>query len=115
MKILALACFCVDVFPEIGKVLPGGNALNFAVGCKKSGADVYVMGNIGKDNYGGILKQAADKYKINRGKIYEIDGQTASHIIHIDKSGDRYFKEGAWTGGVWDKFKISEKDKILKN
>ncbi|MCL2485265.1 MAG: PfkB family carbohydrate kinase [Endomicrobia bacterium] len=111
MKILALACFCVDVFPESGKILPGGNALNLAVNCKENGADVFVMGNIGKDNYGEILKQSIDKYKINRERIYETNGQTANHIINIDEHGDRYFGPNAWTSGVWGKFKISENDK----
>ncbi|MCL2144267.1 MAG: PfkB family carbohydrate kinase [Endomicrobia bacterium] len=112
MKILSLACFCVDVFAESGKVLPGGNNLNLAVNCKiYGGADAFVMGNIGKDDYGETLKQAMDKYKINRDKIYEIDGQTAYNIIHIDKNGDRHFEDGAWHGNVWDQFKISENDK----
>ncbi|MCL2390607.1 MAG: PfkB family carbohydrate kinase [Endomicrobia bacterium] len=116
MKILALACFCVDVFPESGKVLPGGNALNLAVNCKLAGHEVFVMGNIGKDKYGEILKSSICKYKLDCSKIYEIEGQTANHIIHIDKYGDRYFKDNAWTGGVWDKFKISEDDKsFIKN
>jgi len=111
MKILALACLCVDVFPQTGKVLPGGNALNLAVNCKENGAAAFVMGNIGKDNYGEILKQSIDKYKINRERVYEIDGQTANHIINIDENGDRYFGPNAWTGGVWDKFRLSESDK----
>ncbi|MDR1696565.1 MAG: PfkB family carbohydrate kinase [Endomicrobium sp.] len=113
MKILALACFCVDVFPESGKILPGGNALNLAVNCKLAGHEVFVMGNIGKDKYGEILKNSIDKYKLDRSKIYETEGQTANHVIHIDERGDRYFKDGAWTGGVWDKFKVSEADKIF--
>jgi len=113
MKVLALACCCVDVYPQTGKIMPGGNALNLAVNCKLNGADVFVMGNIGTDNYGGIIKQAADKYKINRDYLYEVSGISANNIIHIDASGDRYFKEGAWTGGVWDKYKISERDKAF--
>lgn len=82
MKILALACFCVDVFPESGKILPGGNALNLAVNCTNiNNAEVFVMGNIGKDKYSSIIKKSIDAYKINRSNLYEVKGQTANHII----------------------------------
>ncbi|AKL98157.1 PfkB family carbohydrate kinase [Endomicrobium proavitum] len=113
MKILALACFCVDVFPETGKILPGGNALNLAVNCKEAGAEVFAAGNIGTDKYADILKSAIDKYKIDRSRIYEIEGATANHTIHIDANGDRYFKDGAWISGVWADYKISESDKLF--
>jgi fructoselysine 6-kinase len=113
VKILALADFGVDVFPESGKILAGGNSLNLAVNCAKAGAEAFVCGNIGKDKYGEIIKQAMDKYKINREKIYEVEGQTASTVIHIDAGGDRYFKEGAWTAGVWADYKISARDKLF--
>ncbi|MDR1196041.1 MAG: PfkB family carbohydrate kinase [Endomicrobium sp.] len=112
MKILAMTCNCVDVFCETGKILPGGNALNLAVNCKKAGAqDVYLIGNIGNDKYGDIIKQAIDKYKIDRSRVYEVSGQTANHVIHIDEKGDRYFKENAWVSGVWADYRISMEDK----
>lgn len=117
MKILALACFCVDVFPESGKILPGGNALNLAVNCTAiKNTEVFVMGNIGQDNYASIIKKSIDAYKINRLNLYEVKGQTANHIIHIDETGDRYFKENSWTSGVWADYKMSVHDKkIIKD
>jgi len=115
MKILALANFCVDVFPQSGKILPGGESLNLGVNCKQDGADVFVMGNIGNDEYGKILKNAVDKNGLNSEKIYEVAGVTANHVIHIDEHGDRYFKAGAWTGGVLVNFKISAEDKKFLN
>lgn len=111
MKILVLSDFCVDIFPQSGKILSGGNALNLAVCCKRAGAEVFVMGNIGKDKYGAVLKKAMDKNGLNREKVYEVEGETARQIIHIDEKGDRYFKEGSWHGGVFDVFRIKENDK----
>ena len=111
MKILAMTCNCVDVFPETGKIFPGGNTLNFAVNCKNAGVEnVYVMGNIGRDEYGGIVKSAIDKYEIDRSRVYETEGQTANHTIHIDKNGDRYFKENSWVSGVWADYRLSSSD-----
>lgn len=106
-----MTCNCVDVFPEAGKILPGGNALNFAVNCKNLGVEeVYLMGNIGRDKYGKTLKAAIDKYNINREMIYEKDGQTANHTINIDENGERYFKENSWISGVWADYRISRAD-----
>jgi fructoselysine 6-kinase len=113
MKILALADFGADVFSESGKILAGGNSLNLAVNCAKAGAEIFVCGNIGKDKYGEIIKRAMDKHKINRERIYEVDGQTASTVIHIGADGGRHFKEDAWIAGVWADYKISARDKLF--
>jgi fructoselysine 6-kinase len=112
MKILAMTCNCVDIFPETGRILPGGNALNLAVSCKKAGAEnIYLIGNIGKDKYGEIIKKAIDKYGIDRSMLYEIEGQTANNTIYIDENGDRYFKENSWVNGVWTDYRVSGADK----
>lgn len=116
-KILALTCCCVDVFPEKNIVNAGGNALNVAVSCSKTKkADVYLMGNIGIDFYGKKIKETADRFKINRQKLYEVEGETANNKIYITDEGDRYFKEDSWTNGVLRDFKISESDlKFMKD
>lgn len=112
MKILAMTVCCVDVFPEENKIVPGGESLNLAVNCAKTKkAEVYLISQIGTDKYGAILKDVFKQYNINTQRVYEVEGQTANHIIYIDKNGDRYFKENAWTGGVWEDYKISESDK----
>lgn len=114
MKILAMTCCCVDVFPEKGSVVAGGNALNLAVACSKTGkADVYVMGNIGDDNYGKKVKEAISGFNINSQRLYTVKGATAYHIINIDENGDRYFKPNSWHDGVWKDYGISDSDRIF--
>ncbi|MDD5020809.1 MAG: hypothetical protein PHR82_01580, partial [Endomicrobiaceae bacterium] len=71
MKILAMTCCCVDVFPEKDSVVAGGNALNLVVVCSKTNkADVYIMGNIGDDNYGKIVKESMSGLNINSQHLY---------------------------------------------
>ena len=44
-KILAMTCCCVDVFPEKNIVNAGGNALNAAASCSKTGkTEVFLNG-----------------------------------------------------------------------
>jgi len=113
-KILALTCCCVDVFPERGDIIAGGNALNVAASCSKTGkADAFLMGNIGTDLYGEKIKEAADKYRINRDRLYEIDGVSASNKVYLTADGDRYFKDDSWTSGVYQDYKISIHDETF--
>jgi fructoselysine 6-kinase len=111
MKILTLARFCVDVFPEQDSVFAGGNALNVAVNCAcTKQADVFLMGNIGTDKYGDKIAEIADKHNLNRERLYRINGETASNKIHIFTDGERNFIPNAWNEGVLADFKISPKD-----
>jgi len=111
MKISALTSFCVDFFPELGKVYVGGNSLNFATQCKLSGIEhVSVMGAIGNDRFGKLIENHLDDLKINRSNLYTINKPTASNKIYINDKGDRYFKEDSWNGGAFDVFRLSEND-----
>lgn len=111
MKILAMTCCCVDVFPEKNTVVAGGNALNLAVACSKTGkAGVYVMGNIGDDDYGKTVRESASRFNIDLSRLYTVKGFTAHHVINIDSNGDRYFKPGSWHDGVWKKYIITPSD-----
>lgn len=111
IKITALTSFCVDFFPEQGKVYVGGNSLNFATQCKISGIkDVSVIGAIGNDDFGTLIVQHLDKNQIDQSRIYRIDKPTASNKIFINKKGDRYFKKDSWNGGAFDAFRLTDTD-----
>jgi fructoselysine 6-kinase len=111
MKITALSSHCVDFFPEQKIVLVGGNSLNFATHCKKSGInDVTVIGAVGKDSFGKLIENHIEKYNISRRYIYHLDFPTASNKIFVNEKGERYFKSDSWNGGAFDAFRLSEKD-----
>ena len=110
-KILALSCCCVDFFPEKNIINAGGNALNVAVSCVKTGkADVFLMGNIGKDKYAEEIIKTADKYKINRQKLYMADGITAHNKICLTDEGEKYEKSDSWTNGVYGEFRLTDEN-----
>ena len=111
MKITTLTSCCVDFFPEQDKTYVGGNSLNFATQCKLSGIEnVCIVGAIGNDGFGSLIKNHLDKENVNRDHLYSIDGPTASNKIFIDARGDRYFKADSWHGGAFDIFRLSEND-----
>ncbi|MCL2577854.1 MAG: PfkB family carbohydrate kinase [Defluviitaleaceae bacterium] len=113
-KILALSCCCVDYFPEKDVINAGGNALNVAASCVKTGkVQAFLMGNIGTDKFAEEVKKKADELKINHEKLYKADGETANNKIYLTEGGDRYFKEDSWTNGVLRDFKISSDDRAF--
>lgn len=116
MKVLALGTSCVDVYPQKDTIFPGGEALNISIHLSyRKNLDLYLMGLIGRDEYADIILDRVKRYKINIDGLYQIDGDSAHHVIHIDKDGDRYFEHGSWYGGVSTDFSFNDNDyKILR-
>jgi len=123
MKLLAMTCCCVDVYPHSGEILPGGNALNIAADwalqgrrilshpkCRDREADIHLLGAIGPDEYGVHIQASVATLPINFENLHVIDDATANHRICIDASGDRYFEPDAWTGGAYERYRLSASD-----
>lgn len=111
LKITALTTCCVDLYPELDQVYVGGNSLNFATQCIRSGIkDVSVIGAVGDDQFAPLIEQHLDQCAIDRTRLYRMNAKTASNKIFIDEQGDRYFKADSWNGGAFDVFRLSEDD-----
>ena len=101
----------MDIYKGEGIVRVGGNSLNFAVQCLKSGAEqVSLLGAVGNDRYGDIIKNHLAKYDFDSTRLYTMVGRTASNKIYINERGDRYFEPDSWDGGLYETFKLSEDD-----
>jgi fructoselysine 6-kinase len=111
MKLIAMTVFCVDYYNGADKICLGGNSLNFAVQSLKSRIEqVSVLGCVGNDRYGVMLKKYIADQGLPLAHIYTAQGKTASNKIYIDESGDRYFEPDSWDGGVYQKFRLSKSD-----
>lgn len=114
MKLAALSCFCVDVFPEIEAQYVGGNALNVGYSAMQNeGAEVYLIGAIGKDQLGESIKAYADKRGLDHTYLHQLSGQTASNKIYLSKEGERYFKPDSWQGGVYQEYRLTKEDTTM--
>jgi fructoselysine 6-kinase len=111
MKLAAMTVLCVDFYENQNIVCVGGNSVNFATQCTKDNVDkVSLIGAIGNDTYGNDILQYLSDYEIDKSHVYVLNGKTASNRILINDKGDRYFPDGAWDGGVYQTFILSEKD-----
>ena len=116
-RILCMPTLCADIFEHSGEILPGGEALNFAcIACRYDHVDVSLLGAIGDDEPGRHILHVIDQRRINGENVHVIPGgATATHRISIDEHGDRYFKPGAWNGGVLNTYQLTESDVAAMN
>lgn len=111
-RILCMPTLCADIFEQSGEILPGGEALNFAcIASRYDHVQLSLLGAIGDDPAGHRIIEVIDEYGIDREHVHVLpEGRTATHMISIDEHGDRYFKPGAWDGGVLDVYRLSDED-----
>ena len=111
MKVAAMTVLCVDFYEKQNLVCVGGNSVNFAAQCIKSGVEkTSLIGAVGTDIYAEEIRKYVDKRGIDRSHVYTKTGRTASNRILIDENGDRYFPPNAWDGGVYQDFTLSDED-----
>ncbi len=114
-KAIVAGHICIDitpVFPEstakvtdLGEILKpgklinmdapdvhtGGAVANTGLGMKKMGADVRLVGKIGHDAFGGMVKEILGKHDAD-GDLIGADGETTSYSVVIAAPGiDRIF------------------------
>ena len=114
-KAIAAGHICIDITPvfppntrnvtEIGQIIKpgklvnmsapdvhtGGSVANTGLGMKMLGADVRLMGKVGNDAFGGMIKDMLARYDADRDLIVE-EGETTSYSVVIAAPGiDRVF------------------------
>ena len=90
----------------------GGNSLNVASMWRKlePKANVSVITCLGNDDNGKMIFDFFTQKGIDTSRVYFKEGNTASNKLRVDEHGERFGIEGAWNGGVYETFKLSEDD-----
>ncbi len=110
VDIVALTCLAMDLYVDHGFSCVGGNAVNVATQCKRSGVKrVAVVGAVGADAYAPSLIDHLRAEGIDASHVYRLDGATATHKLYLT-AGDRKEAPGLWQGGVYDVFRLSDAD-----
>jgi fructoselysine 6-kinase len=113
MKPLAIASVgesTIDHYVDLQQQFVGGISLNFAVHCKRSGADnVSLISRIGKEDERRILQKLADE-KVDSSHVKTLSGSTARQDVQLAASGDRVFPAGGYDPGVLSHFELSESE-----
>ncbi|SNS54026.1 ribokinase [Anaerovirgula multivorans] len=88
--------YTVKELPRKGETLlvetfienPGGKGANQAVAAKRLGAEVTMIGAIGKDIVGNKLKENLEKEGINVKNVKKVDFPSGNAMITVDQNGN---------------------------
>lgn len=105
----------MDLYVDQGLEFVGGNALNVATQCRRSGVErVAVVGAVGADAYAEPILAHLHAEVIDASHVYRLEGATATHKLYLT-DGDRQDPPDAWQGGVFDVFRPSAADWVFVN
>lgn len=94
-------------FPQPGEtisgedlqVIPGGKGANQAVAAARHGANVAMLGRVGKDNFGNFLLENLKANHVGTNLIQKDDASTGTAIIVVDADGQNSIVLSAGANG----------------
>ncbi len=103
----------MDHYLDLQQNFIGGISLNFAVNCRRCGAEsVSLMSRIGDDHGAGILQRLAHE-KIDASHVQIQPGATAQQNIVLTSSAERIFPPGGYLPGVLEGYSLREADLLF--
>src|SRR6266508_4696910 len=103
----------VPRFPQPGEtisgddlqVIPGGKGANQAVAAARHGAQVSILGRVGKDKFGDFLLSNLHENRVDAQHVQRDDASTGTAIIVVDSNGQNSIVLSAGSNG-----KVSDAD-----
>ncbi|MFD2443816.1 PfkB family carbohydrate kinase [Bacillus sp. CGMCC 1.16607] len=95
MKIITIGDNVVDCYVDQGKYYPGGNCVNVAVNCKRSGAEeVGYIGVFATDDKAHHLKNVLELEGVSFHRSRTVEGISGQPRVNLTEDGDRVFAGG---------------------
>lgn len=92
MKMITIGDNVVDCYLDQGKYYPGGNCVNVAVNCKRSGAEeVGYIGIFATDDKAAHIKSVLDLEGIHYHRSRVVEGLSGQPKVNLTEEGDRVF------------------------
>lgn len=110
MKVVNIGECTHDFYVEQGAETTGGTTLNFAVHCKRLGAEsVSLVGCVGDDSFGERIICTLAEEGINREFVKMLPGDSTHVQILLEENGERVFRfANGYRPGVATQFVIEE-------
>lgn len=107
MKVAAIGDNCIDLYENLNRFYPTGNAVDFAVNMKKLGIDTAVISTTGNDEYGEIMIKTLREQGIDLSHFKVAEGKTA--VSYMDLVGlDRTYLD--YVEGVMKNVEFTQED-----
>jgi len=72
------------------KLFPGGKGANQAVAAARAGANVRMVGALGKDGFAGVAMSGLKEAGIDSAAVRTVDRPTGVALISVDRNGQNY-------------------------
>jgi hypothetical protein len=93
MRLRGVGDNVVDRYADLGRMFPGGNALNVAVAARRAGAAAAYLGAVGTDRAGDVVLSALHAEDVDVQRVRRVEGPNAyADVTVVD--GDRVFVGG---------------------
>ena len=111
-KVVALSCLCADVYDKV--MTAGGETLNFAANCcHHSHLQLYIIGVVGKDEFGKEIINSIKDKNIDTTHLYVLDGDTVHNRTYLTDKGEKYYTADSFHSGIMMEYTLSDSDKEL--
>ena len=92
-QVLTIGDNVVDLYPDLGVMFPGGNAVNVAVHARRCGADSSYLGVLGTDANGEVVRRSLRAEGVGTGHLRTVPGANAFAVVRV-VDGERTFESG---------------------
>ena len=82
-------CVC-DKYLHLGKMFPGGQALNFAVQCSMAGCEAAFVGVGGSDHVASHIRAVLTELGVDISRTRNVEGENGYAVVDL-KDGERVF------------------------
>jgi len=107
MRLIGVGDNTADVYLHMGRMFPGGNAVNTAAFASRFGHQSSYLGWVGRDRAGKLILDALQAEGVDTSHCRQVDGSTAYCEIDL-VDGDRVFGES--DPGVRLQIRLTESD-----
>jgi fructoselysine 6-kinase len=94
-RIIGVGDNTVDRYLHLGRMFPGGNAVNVPVYARRLGHGASYIGWLGTDRYGRLLRDALAAEGIDTSHCRVVEGESSHGDVTV-VDGDRVFGDFAW-------------------
>ena len=91
--VLTIGDNVVDLYPDLGIMFPGGNAVNVAVHARRCGAASSYLGVLGTDGNGDVVRRSLEAEGVGTSHLRAVRGPNAFAVVRV-VDGDRFFESG---------------------
>lgn len=92
-QVLTIGDNVVDLYPDLGIMFPGGNAVNVAVHARRCGAASSYLGVVGTDRNGDVVRHSLVAEGVGTSHLRTVRGPNAFALVRV-VDGERVFESG---------------------